>query len=205
MESWDIKRAFKTLYAPKPGAFELVEIPELNYLMIDGSGDPNTSPVYTTAVQTLYTVSYGIRAIAKSELDRIHTVGPLEGLWYADDFGVFTAENRNAWQWTMMIVQPEWITPESVSVAIEGAREKPGVAPDLVRFERLVEGLAVQILHIGPYRDEGPTIARLHNEYLPAHQLVPTGRHHEIYLSDPRKTVPEKLRTILRQPVERAS
>jgi len=105
----------------------------------------------------------------------------------------------------MMIVQPDWITPAIVGSAVEGARKKPDVQPDRIRFERFAEGLAVQILHIGPYRDEGPTIARLHGDYLPGHNLVLTGKHHEIYLSDPRKTAPEKLKTILRQPVKRIS
>lgn len=199
MDSYDIMKARKALYAPRAGAFEVVDVPEIAYLMIDGHGDPNTAPAYTDAVETLYSASYAIRAVAKARLERVHTVGPLEGLWSAENLDVFVSRDKGAWDWTMMIAQPDWITPE---IAAEGmASAKRVRALDQLRFERLAEGLSVQILHVGSYDDEGPTLARLHNEYLPANALVPTGRHHEIYLSDPRKTDPSRLRTILRQPV----
>lgn len=205
MESWDIKKAHKALYATKSTNFELVTVPPFLYLMVDGAGDPNTSDAYSTAVQTLYALSYGVRAVAKTNLGRVHTVSPLEGLWYASDLNDFITGNRDAWEWTMMIVQPEWTTPEMLASAADRARNKPGVHPELARLESLDEGRAVQILHIGPYRDEAPTIARLHRDYLPENGLVPRGHHHEIYLSDPRRTPPEKLKTILRQPVDRIS
>jgi hypothetical protein len=195
--SYDIKKALPALYAPKPGGWHVVDVPELAFLMIDGHGDPNTSSAYTDAVTALYTLSYTVRAIAKAELGRVHTVGPLEGLWSADDPAVFAAREKSAWDWTMMISQPAWITAELVEAAMRKKKE----AVDGVRFASYAEGTSVQILHVGSYDDEGPVLADLHREYLPEHGLTFNGRHHEVYLSDPRRTAPEKLRTILRQPV----
>jgi hypothetical protein len=195
--SYDIKKALPALYAPKPGGWHVVDVPELAFLMVDGHGDPNTSPAYADAVAALYTLSYTVRAIAKAELGRVHTVGPLEGLWSADDPAVFAAREKSAWDWTMMISQPAWITAELVEAAMRKKKE----AVDGVRFASYAEGTSVQILHVGSYDDEGPVLADLHREYLPEHGLTFNGRHHEVYLSDPRRTAPEKLRTILRQPV----
>jgi len=194
--SYDIKKALPALYAPKPGGWHVVDVPEIAFLMVDGHGDPNTSSAYADAVAALYTLSYTVRAIAKAELGRVHTVGPLEGLWSADDPSVFRTREKSAWDWTMMISQPAWITPDVVDAA---RRKKKAV--DGVRFASYAEGRSVQILHVGSYDDEGPVLAELHREYLPEHGLTFNGRHHEVYLSDPRRTAPEKLRTILRQPV----
>ncbi|MFW0791852.1 GyrI-like domain-containing protein [Gordonia sp. CPCC 205333] len=199
--NFDIKSQRKDLYAPKRGVFGIVDVPPLNFVMVDGAGDPNVSPDYAAAIEALYTVSYGARGIAKKELDRVHTVGPLEGLWDADDKSTFTTRDKGAWKWTMMIVQPEWITAEIVERAIRGAVEKGVKAAYLVRFAPYVEGRSVQTLHVGSFDDEGPTLARMHDEYIPENGLVMTGRHHEIYLSDARRVEPAKLRTILRQPV----
>jgi len=193
---YDIKKAYPALYAPKPGGFHVVDVPEIAFLMVDGHGDPNVSPAYADAVTALYTLSYTVRAIAKAELGRIHTVGPLEGLWSADDPAVFAAREKSAWDWTMMISQPAWITPDVVEAAM---RKKKAV--DGVRFAPYAEGRSVQVLHVGSYDDEAPVLAALHREYLPENGLTFNGRHHEVYLSDPRRTAPEKLRTILRQPV----
>ena len=192
---YDIKKALPALYAPKPGGFHVVDVPELAFLMVDGHGDPNVSPAYADAVAALYTLSYTVRAIAKAELGRVHTVGPLEGLWSADDPAVFAAREKSAWDWTMMISQPAWITPDIVEAAM---RKKP---VDGVRFASYAEGRSVQVLHVGSYDDEAPVLAALHREYLPQHGFTFNGRHHEVYLSDPRRTAPEKLRTIMRQPV----
>ena len=196
MPSYDIKKALPALYAPKPGGFHVVDVPEIAFLMVDGHGDPNTSPAYTEAVTALYTLSYTVRAIATTDLGRVHTVGPLEGLWSADDPAVFVTRQKSAWDWTMMISQPAWITPDIVEAA---KRKKKAV--DGVRFASYAEGRSVQVLHVGSYDDEGPVLAALHREYLPEHGFTFNGRHHEVYLSDPRRTAPEKLRTILRQPV----
>ncbi len=204
-KGYDIKKAFPALYAPKPGGFHVVEVPELSFLMVDGHGDPNVSTAYTDAVQALFSLSYVVRAIAKSDLGRAHTVGPLEGLWSADDPAAFVAGDKGAWEWTMMIAQPAWIGPEIVGAARESSRRKsrqqPPAALERVRLEPYAEGTSVQALHIGSYDSEAPVLARLHDEYLPQHGLTFNGRHHEVYLSDPRRTEPAKLRTILRQPV----
>lgn len=205
MESYDVKKALPVLYAPKRGDFDVVEVPELSFLMIDGHGDPNVSPAYAEAVQALFTLSYAVRAVAKSELERVHTVGPLEGLWSADDPAAFVAREKSAWDWTMMICQPSWITPDIVETATRRAERKSPAALDRVRFAPYTEGTSVQILHIGSYDAEAPVLARLHGEYLPNHGLTFNGRHHEIYLSDARRTEPARLRTILRQPVAPAS
>ena len=200
--NYDVKRARRTLYSARTGRVDVVEVPPLWFLAADGHGDPNTSEDYRLVLEALYTTSYAVRAITKSELGRVHTVGPLEGLWYADDLGAFTARHKDAWSWTMMIWQPEWVTPEMIATAVERVTTtKPLVAVDRVRFTEFAEGLSVQTLHVGPYDDEGPTIARLHDEFTPSNGLVASGHHHEIYLSDARRTAPSRLRTILRQPV----
>lgn len=205
-QNYDLKKAFPALYAPKPGVMAEVDVPEFAFLMVDGHGDPNVSPAYADAVQALFTLSYAVRAVAKEQLGRVHTVAPLEGLWSAEDMSTFITRDKAAWDWTMMIAQPEWITGEIVAAAAErvrakGARTGTPAALDLVRFEPYAEGRSVQVLHIGSYDDEGPVLARLHGEFLPEHGLVERGRHHEVYLSDARRTEPAKLRTILRQPV----
>lgn len=202
MIGYDIKREHRDLYAPTQArGIHLVDVPPLGYLAIDGHGDPNTSPDYIDAVTTLFQTAYAVRAIAKEQLGRVHVVGPLEGLWTADDLGAFVRREKDAWDWTMTIVQPPWIDDALVAAGIEHARAKHPPALDALRFERITEGRCAQVLHIGSYDDEGPVLAELHDEWLPARGLRPTGPHHEIYLSDPRKTAPERLRTILRQPV----
>lgn len=201
LQTYDIKKQHKNLYAPKPGNFEIVEVPPLKFLMADGHGDPNTSTAYRNVIEALYATSYAVRAVAKTRLEKVHTVAPLEGLWSADDLQVFRTGEKSAWDWTMMIVQPDWITTELVEEAVAATRKKKLRALDLIRFEGYTEGRSVQILHVGTYDDEGPILERLHGEFLPANGLVPTGRHHEIYLSDPRRTEPSRLKTILRQPV----
>lgn len=204
METFDIKRERRDLYAPKPGDFQVVDVPGMGFVMVDGHGDPNTAPAYRDAVAALYTTSYQIRAIAKQQLGRAHVVAPLEGLWSAPDLGVFLRGEKDSWDWTMMIAQPDWISPEIFEEAVRMAAQK-APATDRVRFERFDEGRSVQILHIGSYDDEAPTIARLHEEFLPAQGLLARGRHHEIYVSDPRKTAAAKLKTVLRQPISHLS
>ncbi|KAA1418192.1 hypothetical protein FE697_020370 [Mumia zhuanghuii] len=202
VQTYDIKRERKDLYAPRADEFVLVDVPEMAFVMVDGHGDPNTSSAYKEAVEALYTTSYAVRALAKAQLDRVHTVAPLEGLWSAEDWAVFRTREKSAWDWTMMIAQPDWITADLADEALAAARRKKALpALELLRFDRFREGRSVQILHRGSYDDEAPTLRRLHDEFLPAHGLEPRERHHEIYLSDPRKTEPARLRTILRQPV----
>lgn len=201
MPSYAVKREHRELYAPKAGDFSIVDVPTQAFLMVDGHGDPNAAPAYRDAVQALYASSYAVRAVTKAQTGRVHTVAPLEGLWSAPDLAVFRARDKSAWDWTMLISQPDWVTPELVEQALTAASRKNLAGLPLVRFDRLTEGRSAQILHRGSYDDEGPTLARLHEVFLPAHGLVPTGRHHEIYLSDPRKTEPARLQTVLRQPV----
>jgi hypothetical protein len=203
-QTYDVKKDRKDLYAPRPGVFDLVDVPPMRFLMVDGHGDPNTATSYREAVEALYATSYAVRATAKAGLGKVHTVGPLEALWSADDLEVFHTRDKDAWDWTVMIVQPDWITEDLVGEAVAVARRKGAPAIERVRFETVAEGRSVQVLHIGSYDEEGPTLERLHHEFLPAHRLVPRGRHHEIYLSDPRRTDPARLRTILRQPVSSA-
>ena len=201
VETYDIKKALPALYAPRSGDWHVVEVPELFFLAVDGHGDPNTSPAYAEAVEALLSLSYAIRAVAKSELGRVHTVGPLEGLWSAEDPRAFVTRDKGAWDWTLMISQPAWITADLIGAGTERAARKRLAALERLRFEPYAEGTSVQVLHVGPYDAEGPVLARLHDEYLPERGLTFNGRHHEIYLSDARRTQPAKLRTVLRQPV----
>jgi hypothetical protein len=201
-QTYDVKKERKDLYGARAGDFQVVDVPPFHFLMIDGHGDPNTSRAYLEAVQALYAASYAVRAAARADLGRVHTVGPLEGLWSADDLEVFATRVKSAWDWTLMIVQPDWIAADLVAEALVTARSKrPSPSLDRIRFETYEEGRSVQILHVGSYDDEGPTLERLHSQFLPANGWTPTGRHHEIYLSDARKVDPARLRTILRQPV----
>lgn len=202
MEKLDFKKADKAMYAAKLGRFDLIEVPPLPYLMIDGAGDPNTAPAFARAVQSLYGLSYTLKFAAKASLGRDHVVGPLEGLWWADDLSDFTAGHRAGWQWRMMIRQPDWVSQDMLRAAQDKLAAK-GDDTAKVRLEIYAEGLALQTLHIGPYTDEAPLIAKMHSVEIPARGLRETGHHHEIYLSDPRKVAADKLKTILRQPVAR--
>lgn len=198
----------KTLdsYRAKRGEFRIVDVPTRRYLMVDGHGDPNSSPAYTAALEALYPVAYKLKFASKRTLDRDYVVPPLEGLWSADDLDSFTsARDKSQWDWTMMILVPDWIGADLVDAAVAqvGAKKPPARLAD-VRLQTLDEGCCVQTLHVGPFDDEGPVLDRMHHEFIPAQGLRMTGTHHEIYLSDPRRAAPEKLRTILRQPVSRS-
>lgn len=206
MQTYDVTRERRDLYAPEPGDFELVDVPGMGFLVVDGHGDPNTSAVYREAVEALYVASSAVRAAVEAQLGRVHTVAPLEGLWSAADPAVSRTRDESAWDWTMMIARPDWIPTESVDGALAAAtRARRSPALGRVRLERYEEGPSVQILHVGSYDDEAPILARLHDEFLPAHGPAPTGRHHEVHLSNPRRTRPARLRTILRQPVSAVS
>lgn len=201
----DIKRERKDLYAPTKKAFSIVDVPPMQFLMADGCGNPNSSQDYKDIIEALYTVSYGVKFASKKITDKDYVVRPLEGLWWAEDWNDFSNGVKDRWQWTMMIGQPDWIDESQILETIAVQRKKKILpAIDSLRFETLYEGQCVQILHVGPYDDEGPTLQKLHKEFLPQHGLEATGKHHEIYLSDARKTPPDKLKTILRQPVQYA-
>jgi hypothetical protein len=201
----DYKKELKHLYNPTKKTFTVVDVPPMNYLMIDGHGDPNTAQDYKDAVEALYAVAYKLKFASKKELEKDYVVPPLEGLWWAEDMETFTtSRDKSAWDWTMMIMQPEWITQEMVDQIVDQVGKKKDLpALPKLRLETYHEGLAVQIMHVGSYDDEGPTLHRMHDEFMPQNGYEPAGRHHEIYLGDPRKVAPEKLRTVLRQPVRR--
>jgi hypothetical protein len=199
----DFKKRLKHLYAPRHAITEIVQVPPMSFLMIDGEGDPNTSAAYSDAVVGLYSVSYALKFMSKRLFDQDYVVMPLEGLWTAANLQSFIDRKKDEWAWTMMIMQPDWITHEAVIETIDSTIQKKGFpALPRLRFDVFEEGQSVQTLHIGSYDEEGPAIAEMHEVFMPAHRLRPTGNHHEIYLSDPRKTEASKLKTILRQPVE---
>jgi hypothetical protein len=202
MEKIDLKKQWKNLYGTKAGAIVAVDVPPLTYLMVDGEGDPNTSLSFSEAVDALYSLSYTLKfSLKKSPRAIDYGVMPLEGLWWAGDPRVFHAADKSKWKWTAMIVQPEFIAQAQVDAAFDEVRKKKNPAAlDRVRFETLTEGPSAQVLYVGPFSDEGPTIERMH-DFIHAAGKELRGKHHEIYLSDPRRTAPEKLKTILRQPM----
>jgi len=202
LKKLDLKERWKNLYQPPVGKLVEVDVPPLAYLMVDGEGDPNTAPAFQEAIEALYSLAYTLRfSLKKSPRPVDYGVMPLEGLWWAQDPCVFHQADKSAWKWTAMILQPEFITRAHVEAAIEEVRRKKNPkALDRVRLETLEEGRSAQILYIGPFSEEAPTIERMH-EYIHAAGKELYGKHHEIYLSDPRRTAPEKLRTILRQPM----
>jgi hypothetical protein len=196
----DLKRTLKAHYTARrePG---LVDIGEVQFLMIDGAGDPNTSPEYAAAVGALYATAYKVKFLEKAA-GRDFVVPPLEGLWWAADMDAYPEDARDAWEWTMMIALPDTVAPSVVEGAVTGilSDDDPPRVVEALRLERYAEGRSAQILHLGPYAEEEPTIRRLHY-FIDVEGLRRRGRHHEIYLSDPRRTAPERLRTIIRQPV----
>src|SRR5690349_11956039 len=190
-------------YRARRGRFDVVEVPELRYLMVDGHGDPNTGAAFGEATGALYPLAYAMKFFSKRTLGRDFVVMPLEGLWWAEDMASFTAaRDKSRWDWTLMIMMPDWITEQMFRELREQVdARKPARRLDDVRFEVLSEGRGVQTLHVGSYDDEAEVLARMHHEVIPEGGFRMTGKHHEIYLSDARRVAPEKLRTILRQPV----
>ncbi|MFE6509749.1 GyrI-like domain-containing protein [Nocardioides sp. NPDC057767] len=194
----------KTLdgYRARRGEFRVLEVPPLPYLMVDGHGDPNTAQEYADALAALYPVAYKLKFASKKD-GRDYVVPPLEALWWAEDMDAFTrARDKSQWDWTAMIMTPNWITEQMIEAALAtvAAKDRPA-SLDKVRRETLNEGTCVQTLHIGPYDAEGPILEEMHERFIPERGLRMTGKHHEIYLGDPRRVEPAKLRTILRQPV----
>jgi len=197
----DLKKELDS-YLARRGVFRVLDVPTRRYLMIDGHGDPNTA-TFTTAVESLYPVAYTLKFASKNELGRDYVVPPLEGLWWAEDMSTFTtARDKSAWDWTLLLLVPDWVPPTMVDAAIEqvGRTKSPPRLAE-VRLEELTEARCVQTLHVGPFDAEAEVLAQLHHEVLPAHGFTLAGKHHEIYLSDVRRTASHRLRTILRQPV----
>lgn len=201
MKTIDLKKELKPFYTASAAKPVLVDVPPMNILAVDGMGDPS-GPGFQEAVGTLYSVAYTMKFAFKKEKSVDYPVMALEGLWDADDIGDFAGGRRENWKWTVFIVHPDIIAETDVARTVDAVKAKTKFPrfPE-VRFERFVEGRAAQILHVGPYSAEGPTIERLHR-FVNEQGLKFRGRHHEIYLGDPRRAAPEKLRTILRHPVE---
>jgi hypothetical protein len=198
----DLKKELKQLYQPSAKEVGEVQVPSMNFLMIDGEGDPNTSQGYSEAVEALFSVSYTIKfMVKKGTLATDYGVMPLEGLWWADDMSSFSINDKSKWKWTMMIMQPTFVTKEIIANAIaEVKRKKDSPASAKLRVEKFAEGRCAQTLHIGPFSEEGPTIERVH-QYIDACGRR-TGKQHEIYLSDIRKADPAKWKTVIRQPMK---
>ena len=204
MEKIDFKKEFKHLYSPSSGEVMIVDVSEMSFIMVDGAGDPNTAQEYKDAVEALYAVSYAIKfIIKKGEVAIDYGVMPLEGLWWVDDMTQFSVENKDIWKWTSMIMQPKYVTRDLFDIAIEQVRKKKSLpALPKMRFESFHEGLAAQVMHIGSYSAEGPTVEMLHN-FIRENGYVLRGKHHEIYLTDPRKSAPEEMKTVIRQPISK--
>ncbi|MDR2256654.1 MAG: GyrI-like domain-containing protein [Arthrobacter sp.] len=201
-ERIDLKSRFPELYCPGRQHFVEVTVPAARYLSVDGHGDPNTSAAYADALELLYTGAYSVRAELKRRTGAAWVVGPLEGLWTAPDPGAFARREKDSWDWTMLLPLPAEVAARDLEEGLAAASaKKPGLVWDALRVIELDEGRCLQILHVGSYDDEAPTLERLHHELMPGVGLTFNGPHHEVYLSDPRRTAPEKLRTVLRQPV----
>jgi hypothetical protein len=196
----DFKKVLQQFYKPKIKGLHVVEVPDQQFLMIDGVGDPNKSHDYQLSIEALYAMSYGVKFTLKRE-GYDYIIPPLEGLWWMEDMNEFSLATKERWQWTMMVMQPEWVSTECVEkVRWVAIKKKPNALFEKIRFSNYKEGLSVQILYTGPYVDEAPTIAEMHS-YIHANGYRIYGKHHEIYLSDVRKSSPENLQTILRQPI----
>jgi len=215
---FDIKKDMPELYSPRKGVIEHVLVPQLSYVAISGKGSPDGAE-FQTAMGALYAVAYPLKFHSKNSLGRDYVVGPAEGLWWADDPGAFASGEKSQWQWTLLSVVPQWIHEAEFGLILDAAKKKAAGAAERdgsgtsagalallhalenVHLLTLAEGQCLQVLHIGPYSAEAKILSTIHDEVMPAEGLTFNGPHHEIYLGDPRRTAPEKLRTILRQPV----
>jgi hypothetical protein len=203
MEKLELKKTLKYLYEPSARDFSVVDVPAMNFIMIDGQGNPNISKEYAESLQALYTAAYTLKFSIKKKLGVDYPVMASEGLWWMDDMREFSVARKDDWKWTMMIMQPEIVTPDLFSQAVsEALKKKEQPALSKLRLEHFHEGLAAQILYFGAYADEGPTIARMH-KFIEESGYTRLGKHHEVYLGDPRRSAPEKLRTVIRQPMRK--
>ncbi len=203
MKKIDFKKELKQFYKASAKEAMFVEVPEMNFLMIDGKGDPNTSVEYKKAIEALYAISYALKFIVKKgDMQLDYGVMPLEGLWWVDDMNEFDINKKDNWKWTAMIMQPKIITQKLVDTTMEQVKQKKGLkALAKIRLNSFCEGGTAQIMHIGPFSEEGPTIKRLH-DFIEEGGYELRGKHHEIYLSDIRRAAPEKWKTIIRQPIK---
>ena len=200
----DFKKTMKEFYQPKPKEVVLIDVPEMQFLMIDGMGSPGDSKEYQDALAVLYPIAFKTKFLNKAK-GKDYVVPPLEGLWWADNMNDFTEGNRDRWKWTMMIMQPGWVTLDMINEAILITKKKKPELSELLpklRLEKYKEGKAAQIMHIGPYSEEGPTVQKVH-DFIQKKGGKFDGKnqkHHEIYLSDPRKANPVTMKTVIRQP-----
>jgi hypothetical protein len=205
MSDIDFKKQFNELYSARQNKVQIVQVPALNYLAIDGQGDPQSGDSFQASMEALYGVAYAVRSNLKKAPDPVeYIVPPLEGLWWMTDGSRFSVEDRDTWSWTLMIPQPDMVTSdmfEEARVQVQKKKKKLTTVQE-IRFDLHEEGLSAQILHAGPYDQEGPTLSALHR-YIALNGYHPDGKHHEVYLNDPRRSAPDKLRTILRQPVKK--
>jgi hypothetical protein len=204
LEKVDFKKELKQLYQPSAKEISVVEVPSMNFLLVDGEGAPGSAQ-YGEAVSALFSVAYTLKFMVKKGKSVDYGVMPLEGLWWMDDMAKFGADNesKKKWKWTAMIMQPKYVSSDDFKVAVEQTMKKKDLpALPKVRFETFKEGPSAQIMYVGPFAEEGPTIQKIHAHIKASgHQL--SGKHHEIYLNDPSKTAPEKLKTVIRQPMSR--
>ena len=203
MDKIDFKKQLSDLYGAKVGKPVTINVPKMNYIMIDGHGDPNASQEYIDAIQTLYPVAYTIKFMCKKEIDTDFGVMPLEGLWWTEKMDDFKVDDKSNWLWTAMIMQPDVVTQEMFERAVKQVTEKKNLASiDKIRFESYDEGRSAQVMYVGPYSGEGTTIMKLHEFIKQQGGKIDDANkhHHKIYLGDPRRTDPSKLKTIIRQP-----
>lgn len=208
MPKVDLKKENKELYNPSAKEVSIVDVPEMSFLMIDGKGNPNTSQEYQDSIEALFSVSYKVKFISEKENSQDYVVMPLEGLWWVENMEDFNILDKSGWKWTAMIRQPDFITKDMIKKAIqEVEKKKKPPALSRIKFQSLHEGLSAQIMYIGPYSQEGPTVGKLHNfieeKGYEFNGSLPGEKHHEIYISDMRRTKPGKLKTIIRQPMKR--
>lgn len=210
MKKLDLKKELKYLYAPSARKVEIVKVPNFNFVMIDGEIDPDqtpgTSQEYQNAIGALYGASFTLKFMSKLRKKNAidYPVMALEGLWWTES-GEFDFNKKEPWKWTMMIMQPEHITNEMFQEAIQQVKKKRDIpALSKIRLESFHEGLSMQIMHVGPYSEEPRTIEKMH-DFARSGGYALRGKHHEIYLGDPRRAKPEKLKTILRHPVAKKS
>jgi len=197
----DFKKELKQLYNISGADVVIIDVPPMNFLMVDGAGNPNTTREFQEAVEILYGVSYALKSRVKKAGLTNYVVMPLEGLWWTESMAEFDPEDKGKWKWTLMIMQPEFVTEEYFhEAASEIGKKKDIHVLSKIRYERYSEGLSAQIMHIGPYNTEGPDVAKLHN-FIIENGYVFAGKHHEVYLSDPRRVKPEKIKTLIRQPI----
>lgn len=201
MDKIDLKKELKEYYWNSTKEIRFVKVPPMNFLMVDGKGDPNISEEFTDAIQSLYSLAYTIKFTLKKESEIDYGVMPLEGLFWTDDMSKFNQDNKNIWKWTIMIMQPKFVTEKFFNDCLEEVNKRKNFQSlSKIRFEKYSEGLSAQIMYIGPYSDEGPTIMKVH-DFVKRKGYELKGKHHEIYLGDPGRTKPEKLKTIIRQPI----